>query len=100
MGPRGWDVRTVGFFLLLGLVLAGLVFLYLWQGATLARLRAERAQLALDLEDLTRQKVFLEHLLREAYSPQVLGERARALGMGPVELTRLHYLVIEDGSGD
>lgn len=52
--------------LLLGALIAGLVFLYLWQGAVLARFRAERAQLVLALEELSRQKLFWEHKLREA----------------------------------
>ncbi len=93
---RGGNIQVVLVFLLLGVLLAGLAFLYLWQGAVLAQLRAERAALALSLEELQRQKLFLEHQLRTAYSLEVLRERAQALGMGPVELTRLHFLVIED----
>ena len=93
---RGGNIQAVLVFLLLGVLLAGLAFLYLWQGAVLAQLRAERAALALSLEELQRQKLFLEHQLRTAYSLEVLRERAQALGMGPVELTRLHFLVIED----
>jgi len=85
--------------LLLGALIAGLVFLYLWQGAVLARLRAERAQLVLALEELSRQKLFWEHKLREAYSLEALSERAKALGMAPVDLSRLHYLVIPDDDG-
>ncbi|MGB9758151.1 MAG: hypothetical protein ACP5LJ_05225 [Candidatus Bipolaricaulaceae bacterium] len=90
---------TTLFLLLLGFLLAGLVFLYLWQGTALAKLRAERAALVLSVADLERQKLFLEHKLREAYSPEVLSERAKALGMGPVDLSRLHYLVIPDENG-
>lgn len=93
---RGGNIQAVLVFLLLGVLLAGLAFLYLWQGAVLAQLRAERAALALSLEELQRQKLFLEHQLRTAYSLEVLRKRAQALGMGPVELTRLHFLVIED----
>lgn len=95
-----WEKTTVFAVLLLGVMLAGLAFLYLWQGAVLARLRAERAELALSLEELGRQKLFLEHKLREAYSLETLSARARALGMGPVDLSRLHYLVIADENGD
>lgn len=95
----GWDKRTVFTLILLGAV-AGLAFLYIWQGTVLARLRAERAALVLSLEELQRQSLFLEHQLHHAYSLEVLSARARALGMGPVDLSRLHYLVSEDGSGD
>lgn len=100
MFSGGWDKRTVFVLLLLGILVAGLVFLYLWQGTVLARLRAERAALALSLEELARQKLFLEHKLREAYASETLSARAKALGMGPVDLSRLRYLVIEDGDGD
>lgn len=96
----GWDKRTVFTLILLGAAVAGLAFLYLCQGTVLARLRAERAALVLSLEELQRQSLFLEHQLRNAYSLEVLSVRARALGMGPVDLSRLHYLVSEDGSGD
>ncbi len=99
MFSGGWDKRAVFLLLLLGALVAGLVFLYLWQGTVLARLRAERAALALSLEELRRQSLFLEHQLREAYAPETLSERARALGMGPVDLSRIHYLVIEDEDG-
>lgn len=99
MGPESFNKYTVVALLLFGLVVAGLVFLYLWQGTVLTRLRAERAALALSIEELQREKLFLEHELREAYSPEVLSQRARALGMGPVDLTRLHFLVVEDEDG-
>jgi len=85
---------------LLGVLIAGLAFLYLWQGTLLARLRAERAELTLTLEKLAREKLLLEHRLREEYSPNVLAERARALGMGPADLSRIHYLEIEDEDGN
>lgn len=95
-----WDRTMVLAVLLLGMLVAGLLFLYLWQGTILARLRAERASLALALEELARQKLFLEHKLREAYSYEVLKARAEALGMGPVDLSRIHYLVVEDDDDD
>ncbi len=95
-----WEKTAVLALLLLGVFLAGLTFLYLWQGAVLMRLRAERAALALAVEELGRQKLFLEHKLRAAYSLETLRARAEALGMGPVELSRLHYLVVSDDNGD
>lgn len=97
---ESWDKRTVFLLILIGAFVAGLAFLYLWQGTVLARLRAERAALVLSLEELRRQNLFLEHQLRQAYSLEELSARARALGMEPVDLSRLHFLVIEDGSGD
>ncbi|MCS7240917.1 MAG: hypothetical protein NZ651_06715, partial [Candidatus Bipolaricaulota bacterium] len=65
MGPENLSKYTVFAVLFLGLVVAGLAFLYLWQGAVLARLRAERAALVLSIEELQREKLFLEHKLRE-----------------------------------
>lgn len=85
--------------LILGLLLAGLVFLYLWQGTILARLRAERASLVLSLAELEEQKLFLEHKLCELYSLETLSQEAQALGMGPVDLSRLHYLVVPNENG-
>lgn len=99
MFSDGWDRHTVLALLLLGLLLAGLVFLYLWQGTVLARLRAERASLVLSLAELEKQKLFLEHKLRELCSLETLNQEAQALGMGPVDLTRLHYLVVPDENG-
>jgi hypothetical protein len=100
MLPRGSDKLALLALLLLGFLLAGLVFLYLWQGAILGRLRAERAALALAVEELRWERSFLEHKLREAYSPEVLSERAKALGMGPLDLSRVRFLVIADENGD
>ncbi|MEN3010752.1 MAG: hypothetical protein ABDI20_07300 [Candidatus Bipolaricaulaceae bacterium] len=85
--------------LALGLAIAGLSFLYLWQGFALARLRAEEARLTLVLQELRAEKLFWEHRLREAYSLEALSERARALGMGPFDLSRIHYLELGDGGG-
>lgn len=91
---------TVWVLILVGVLIAGLAFLYLWQGTVLARLRAERAELTLTLEKLTREKLLLEHRLREAYSPSVLAERAQALGMGPADLSRIHYLEVKGDAGN
>jgi len=99
MFSEGWDRPTVLALLILGLLLAGLVFLYLWQGTVLARLRAERASLVLSLAELEEQKLFLEHKLRELCSLETLSQEAQALGMGPVDLSRLHYLVVPDENG-
>lgn len=96
-GQTNWTVLAL---ILFGVLVAGLAFLYLWQGTVLVRLRAERAELTLTLEKLAREKLLLEHRLREAYSPSVLAERAQALGMGPADLSRIHYLEIEDENGD
>lgn len=85
--------------LALGIIVAGLVFLYLWQGTVLARLKSEQARLILDLTALEREKLFLEHQVAQAYSPEVLSERAAALGMGPFDLSRIHYLKSPDGYG-
>lgn len=89
------DIPSVLLTVLLGFLLAGLCFLYLWQGLVLARLRAERAELVLALENLERKKLLLEHQLRAAYSLEVLEDRARALGMGPVDPSRLHFLLVD-----
>ncbi len=97
---RGQSNSAIWALILLGVLIAGLAFLYLWQGTLLARLRAERAELTLSLEKLAREKLLLEHRLREAYSPSVLAERAKALGMGPADLSRIHYLEIEGEDGN
>lgn len=85
-------------FLLLagGLAVAGLVFLYLYQGAVLARLRAERAQAVLTLEELERARLDLVYQVDRAYSPEELAVRAQALGMGPFDEKRTRYLVLEE----
>ncbi|MFN3346214.1 MAG: hypothetical protein ACK42E_00140 [Candidatus Bipolaricaulaceae bacterium] len=99
MQGKGGSWPAVAGVLLLALAVAGLVFLYLWQGLTLARLRAEEARLILAIQQLQEEKLFWEHKLREACSLEALSERARALGMAPFDLSRIHYLVIEDGGG-
>lgn len=85
--------------LLAGLFVAGLAFLYLWQSMALSRLRAEEARLVLSIQELREEKILLEHKLQEARSPKILSQRARALGMGPFDLSRIHYLTVEDGEG-
>jgi hypothetical protein len=97
---RGQANLAVWALILLGVLIAGLAWLYLWQGMVLARLRAERADLTLTLENLAREKLLLEHRLREAYSPSVLAERAQALGLGPADLSRIHYLEVEGEDGN
>lgn len=99
MRGKGGSWEVVAGALLLALALAGLAFLYLWQGMVLTRLRAEEARLLLAIQELQEEKLFWEHRLREARSLEVLSERARALGMAPFDLSRIHYLVIEDGGG-
>ncbi len=98
LGKRGsWE--AVAGFLALGLLIAALAFLYLWQGTVLARLRAEEARLLLAIQELQGEKLFWEHKLREAYSPETLSERARALGLAPFDLSRIRYLELRDGTG-
>lgn len=82
-----------------GIVVAGLVFLYLWQGAILVQLRAERAQALLAVEELERTRIYLEYQRAWAYAPDVIAVRARELGMGPFDAKRTRYLTLDDDQG-
>jgi len=73
------------------------VFLYLWQGSVLARLRAERARAVLALEELERTRLDLVYQVDRAYSLEEIAVRARALGMGPFDDKRTRYLVLDGG---
>ncbi len=83
-----------------GVLVAGLVFLYLWQGSVLYQLRAERAQSMLALQELERVKLDLAYQVDRAYSLEEIAQRARALGMVPFDekRTRYHILHSEGGS--
>lgn len=85
-----------------GALVAGLVFLYLWLGCTITLLKAERAHLLLSLEELSRDQALLSVQVTQAYSPEAIAERAKALGMGPFTEDRTKYLIMEDdkGAGD
>lgn len=80
-----------------GALVAGLVFLYLWQGTVLAGLRAQRAQLVLSLEELERVRLDLLYQVDRAYSLEEIAVRAQALGMVPFDEKRTRYLVLEGG---
>ncbi len=80
-----------------GTLVAGLVFLYLWQGTILAGLRAQRAQLVLSLEELERVRLDLVYQVDRAYSLEEIAVRAQALGMVPFDEKRTRYLVLEGG---
>lgn len=80
-----------------GALVAGLVFLYLWQGTILAGLRAQRAQLVLSLEELERVRLDLLYQVDRAYSLEEIAVRAQALGMVPFDEKRTRYLVLEGG---
>jgi hypothetical protein len=82
-----------------GALVAGLVFLYLWQGSVLTLLRAERARALLALEELGKQRDWLQVQVSQAYSPEAVAKRARSIGMGPFDPSRTRYLVLEDGQG-
>lgn len=100
MRLKGGSWEAVAGLLALALVIAGLAFLYLGQGHALARLRAEEARLLLALRELQEEKLFWEHKWREAHSLEVLSQRARALGLAPFDLSRIHYLeLVEGGDG-
>ncbi len=73
------------------------MFLYLWQGSVLARLRAERARAVLALEELERTRLDLVYQVDRAYSLEEIAVRARALGMGPFDDKRTRYLVLDGG---
>ncbi|GAB4304806.1 MAG: hypothetical protein Kow0097_02300 [Candidatus Bipolaricaulota bacterium] len=80
-----------------GVVASGLVFLYLWQGAILSGLRAERAKAILALAELERVKLDLAYQVDRAYSLDEIARRARALGMVPFDEERTRYIVLEGG---
>lgn len=77
--------------------MAGLVFLYLWQGAILAQLRAERARTLLAVQEIERVRLDLVYQVDRAYSFDEIASRARALGMAPFDEKRTRYLVLEGG---
>lgn len=81
-----------------GVLVAGLVFLYLWQGSVLSQFRAERARSMLALQDLERVKLDLAYQVDRAYSLEEIAQRARALGMVPFDEKRTRYITIEGGS--
>ncbi|MGD9841171.1 MAG: hypothetical protein AB7U87_05690 [Candidatus Bipolaricaulis sp.] len=81
-----------------GALVAGLLFLYLWQGAVLSELRAQRAQILLELEEVERVRLDLTYQVDRAYSLDEVALRARALGMVPFDEERTRYLVLEGGS--
>ncbi|HPD06871.1 MAG TPA: hypothetical protein PLC08_03215 [Candidatus Bipolaricaulis sp.] len=81
-----------------GVLVAGLLFLYLWQGAVLSELRAQRAQILLELEEVERVRLDLAYQVDRAYSLDEIALRARALGMVPFDEERTRYLVLEGGS--
>ncbi|RLE31042.1 hypothetical protein DRJ54_01400 [Candidatus Acetothermia bacterium] len=84
---------------LAGAVVAGLVFLYLWQGCSLTLLRAQRAHYMLELQRLERERAFLAARLDEELSSDRLMERARALGMCPYSPDRVIRLTLDDDQG-
>lgn len=81
-----------------GALVAGLLFLYLWQGAVLSELRAQRAQILLELEEVERVRLDLTYQVDRAYSLDEVALRAQALGMVPFDEERTRYLVLEGGS--
>ena len=98
--PKAWarTLVVIG----AGALVAGLVFLYLWLGSTITLLKAERARLILSLEKLSRDQALLSAEVSQAYSPEAIAKRAKALGMGPFTKDRTGYLIMEDdeGAGD
>ncbi len=82
----------------LGVIVAGLVLLYLWQGAILASLRSQRASALLSLQDLERTRLHLEYQVEQAYSLDALADKARKLGMVPFDDKRTRVVVL-DGDG-
>jgi hypothetical protein len=88
----------VALLIAVGALVAGLLFLYLWQGAVLSELRAQRAQILLELEEVERVRLDLTYQVDRAYSLDEVALRARALGMVPFDEERTRYLVLEGGS--
>lgn len=80
-----------------GAAVAGLVFLYLWQGSVLSQLRAERARKVLALQELERVKLALVYDVDRAYALDTVAARARALGMVPFDEKRTHYHIVGEG---
>ncbi|RLE28786.1 hypothetical protein DRJ54_05895 [Candidatus Acetothermia bacterium] len=95
--PEVW-VRALAV-VLAGAVVAGLVFLYLWQGCSLTLLRAQRAQYILELQRLERERAFLAVRLQQETGIARLMERAKALGMCPYPPERIIHLEDDQGTG-
>jgi len=83
-----------------GVLVAALVFLYLWQGSVLSQLRAERAQRMLALQESERMKLDLAYQVDRAYSLEEIAQRARALGMVPFDEKRTRYHILHGEGGD
>ncbi len=104
--PRSWrspwrpvDWVEVLAWVGLGVVVAGLVFLYLWQGAVLASLRAQRATALLALQELEHTRLYLEYQVDRAYSLETLAEKARKLGMVPFDEKRTRIVILDERGG-
>ena len=84
---RAWTLSQVWLktlaVIVAGAIVAGLAFLYLWQGCAITALKTQRAQYVLALVELEREYVSLRVQVEEATCPAALRARARALGMCP-----------------
>ena len=90
---RTWTVSQVWIrtlaVIVAGAIVAGLAFLYLWQGCTITALKAQRAHYVLALAELERDYISLQVQVQEATGPAALRARARALGMCPFTPDRI-----------
>ncbi len=90
---RAWTLSQVWLktlaVIVAGAIVAGLAFLYLWQGCAITALKAQRAQYVLALAELEREYISLQVQVEEATSPAALRARARALGMCPFTPDRI-----------
>lgn len=90
-------------------VIGALVFLYVWLNAQELLLEKERSELTMRILELKRQVLELEHLFREAISPEALkawleewnSRKARQgeLQMAPLPPENIIHLHVE-GEGD
>lgn len=84
-----------------GIISAGLVFLYLWLNSQAILLRAQFSEITLELDELHKEVLSLEYEVSRAFSPEVIEEKARELGMIPFDDEHTIYIrLVGEGRGD
>jgi cell division protein FtsL len=81
------------------LMVAGLVFLYLWLNSKVIILRRDLSTLSFEIQDLEKEVLSLEYRVSKIFSPERLEEKAREFGMVPLSEDHIIRLQV-DVEGD